>query len=198
MSKQILTYATMEYTTDLFLKYRSHRQEKKTVENHTVSEENFIQFIYDQYVNDLLSYGIKLGYQKDVLEDAIHDLFYKLCRSPYMLKQVEDLKFYLFRALKNRLLNIQKSTAKYVTTDIPEFKLSVKTDSLNLFIEEEEQIMIKEKINKLLEVLSNKQREIIYLRFFHEMTYEEIGELTEMTPASVKNVVYKAIKKIRK
>jgi RNA polymerase sigma factor (sigma-70 family) len=115
-----------------------------------------------------------------------------------MLKQVEDLKFYLFRALKNRLLNIQKSTAKYVTTDISEFKLSVKTDSLNLFIEEEEQIMIKEKINKLLEVLSNKQREIIYLRFFHEMTYEEIGELTEMTPASVKNVVYKAIKKIRK
>lgn len=198
MSKQILTYTAMDYTTDLFFKYRSHRQNKKSVDDLTVSEESFIQFIYDQYVDDLLSYGIKLGYQKDVLEDAIHDLFYKLCRSPYILNKVEDLKFYLFRALKNRLLNIQKSTAKYVITDIPEFKLSIKTDSLNLLIEEEEQNMIKEKINKLLEVLSNKQREIIYLRFLHEMSYEEIGELTEMTPASVKNVVYKAIKKIRK
>ena len=67
-----------------------------------------------------------------------------------------------------------------------------------MLIEEEERVRIKEKINKLLEVLSDKQREVIYLRFFQEMSYEEIGIMLHMTPASVKNVVYKAINKIRK
>lgn len=188
----------MDYSSDLFLKWRLFRQEKESVENFRVNDKNLIQFIYDQYANDLLSYGIKMGYQKEVLEDAIHDVFYKLCRSPQMLKQITELKFYLFRALKNRLLNIDKSTAKYITTDLPEFNLTVKTDSLHQLIEAEEQTRVKEQINKLLEVLSDKQREIIYLRFMHEMTYDEIGVLLAMTPASVKNVVYKAINKIRK
>lgn len=200
MDKHALSCTTMEYSTDLFFKWRLYRQEKEkeSVEDLRGNDKNLIQFIYDQYANDLLSYGIKMGYHKEVLEDAIHDVFYKLCRSPQMLKQITELKFYLFRALKNRLLNIDKSTAKYVTTDLPEFNLSIKTDSLHLLIEAEEQIRVKEKINKLLQVLSDKQREIIYLRFIHEMTYDEIGELLTMTPASVKNVVYKAINKIRK
>lgn len=198
MDKHSFTYTTMEYPADLFLKWKIYRQEKKSVENFRVDDQNLIQFIYDQYANDLLLYGMKMGYQKEVLEDAIHDIFYKLCLSPQMLKQINELKFYLFSALKNRLLNINKSTARYVTTDIPEFNLSVKTDSLHLLIEAEEQTRVKEKINKLLEVLSDKQREVIYLRFIHEMTYDEIGGLLKMTPASVKNVVYKAINKIRK
>jgi RNA polymerase sigma factor (sigma-70 family) len=198
MDKYSLTYTAMGYPADLFLKCKLYGQEKKSVENLRLSDKNLIQFIYDEYANDLLSYGLKMGYQKEVLEDAIHDVFYKLCLSPKMLKNVSELKFYLFRALKNQLLNINKSTSKFVITDIPEFKLSVKADSLHLLIEAEEQVRIKEKINKLLQVLSDKQREIIYLRFIHEMSYDEIGELLAMTSASVRNVVYKAISKIRK
>lgn len=201
MDRHTFTCSAMDYTTDLFLKWRSYIQEVGSVEdsaNVSKNDNYFIQFIYDYYADDLLSYGMRMGYQKEVLEDAIHDLFYKLCRSPHLVKQVKELKLYLFRALKNRLVNIQKSTAKYVTTDFPEFKLAVNTDSLHRLIEEEEQMIIKERINKLLGELSNRQREIIYLRFLQEMTYAEIGELLEMTPASVKNVVYRAINKIRK
>jgi RNA polymerase sigma factor (sigma-70 family) len=159
---------------------------------------NLIQSLYDQYANDLLMYGLKMGYQKDVLEDAIHDVFYRICRSPHKLKKIEKIKLYLFKSLKNQLLNISKSTVKNSTADIQEFNLTVRIDSLHLLIEEEEQKIVKEKINKLLEVLSDRQREVIYLRFFQEMTYDEISIMLKMTPASVKNVVYKAINKIRK
>lgn len=189
----------MEYSTDLFLKWSTYRQAKETsIEDLCSSDKNLIQFVYDKYADDLFSYGLKMGYKKEVLEDAIHDLFYKLCRSPNMLNQVNELKFYLFRALRNRLINIDKSTSKFVTTETPEFNLSVKTDSLHLLIEAEEQALIKKKVDKLLAVLTPRQREIIYLRFMHEMSYKEIGDLLDMTPASVKNVVYKGINKIRK
>jgi len=80
-----------------------------------------------------------MGYQKDVLEDAIHDIFYRMCRSPHKLKKIEKLKLYLFSALKNQLVNIHKSTVKKnSTTEIQEFNFIVKIDSLHLLIEEEE------------------------------------------------------------
>ena len=199
MDKYSITCTTTENTADtIFLKWKMYQQENELSKKQRVNDEELIQFIYDQYANDLLSYGLKLGYRKDVLEDAIQDLFYKLCRTPQLLRQVGELKFYLFRALKNRLLNISKSTANLVTMELPEFKLATKEDSLHLLIEEEDRVKVVEKVNYLLNSLSDKQREIMYLRYIHEMSYEEIGELMNMTPPSVKNVVYKAMMKMRK
>lgn len=198
MGQETFNCRTIAYSADLLIKRELYRQKEKGDANDCANDMDIIQSLYDQYANDLLLYGLKMGYQKDVLEDAIHDIFYRMCRSPHRLKKIEKLKLYLFSALKNQLVNIQKATSKNSTTDIQEFNFTVKIDSLCMLIEEEERVRIKEKINKLLEVLSDKQREVVYLRFFQEMSYEEIGIMLHMTPASVKNVVYKAINKIRK
>lgn len=198
MGQETFNCRTIAYSADLLIKRELYRQKEKGDANDCANDMDIIQSLYDQYANDLLLYGLKMGYQKDVLEDAIHDIFYRMCRSPHRLKKIEKLKLYLFSALKNQLVNIQKATSKKSTTEIQEFNFSVKIDSLYILIEEEERIRIKKKIDTLLEVLSVKQREVIYLRFFQEMSYEEIGIMLHMTPASVKNVVYKAINKIRK
>lgn len=198
MGKDTLNCRTIAYSADLLIKTELYKQKEKEDANYCSSDMDIIQSLYDQYANDLLLYGLKMGYHRDVLEDAIHDIFYRMCRSPHRLKKIEKLKLYLFSALKNQLVNVGKATSKNSTTDIQEFNFTVEIDSLHILIEEEERIRIKEKINKLLEVLSDKQREVIYLRFFKEMSYEEIGIMLNMTPASVKNVVYKAINKIRK
>lgn len=198
MEQQTLNFRSIVCSADLLLEKKLYSQKIKTNEDSCTKDMNLIQSLYDQYANDLLMYGLKMGYQKDVLEDAIHDVFYRICRSPHKLKKIEKIKLYLFKSLKNQLLNISKSTVKNSTADIQEFNLTVRIDSLHLLIEEEEQKIVKEKINKLLEVLSDRQREVIYLRFFQEMTYDEISIMLKMTPASVKNVVYKAINKIRK
>lgn len=198
MGKNSLNYRTIAYSADLLIERELYRQKDKRDVNYCTNDMNIIQSLYDQYANDLLLYGLKMGYKKDVLEDAIHDIFYRMCRSPRRLKKIENLKLYLFSALKNQLVNIYKSKAKNPTTDIQEFNFTVKIDALHVLIAEEERVRVKEKINKLLEVLSDKQREVIYLRFLQEMSYQEIGIMLNMTPASVKNVVYKAINKIRK
>lgn len=198
MGQDTYNCRTIAYSADLLIKRELYRQKDKGEANCCANDMDLIQSLYDQYANDLLLYGLKMGFHKDVLEDAIHDIFYRMCRSPHRLKKIEKLKLYLFSALKNQLVNIQKASSKKSTTEIQEFNFSVKIDSLYILIEEEERIRIKKKIDTLLEVLSVKQREVIYLRFFQEMSYEEIGIMLNMTPASVKNVVYKAVNKIRK
>jgi RNA polymerase sigma factor (sigma-70 family) len=198
MGKETLNCRAMAYSADLIIKTELYSKEEKKEVNYSSNDLDIIQSLYDEYANDLLLYGLKMGYNRDILEDAIHDIFYRMCRSPHRLRKIEKLKIYLFSALKNQLVNIHKAASKNTTTDIQEFNFSVEIDSLHILIEKEERIQIKEKINRLLEVLSDKQREIIYLRFFQELSYDEIGVMLNMTPASVKNVVYKAINKIRK
>ena len=57
---------------------------------------------------------------------------------------------------------------------------------------------IEGKLNKLLSSLTGRQREIIYLRFIHELEYEEIASLMHMTIQSSRKAVSRAIGKMRK
>ena len=65
-------------------------------------------FIYNKYVDLLLQYGRSLGFEKEVLKDAIQDVFVKLYLNRRSLSEVRNLKYYLFRSLKNNLLDMLK------------------------------------------------------------------------------------------
>jgi RNA polymerase sigma factor (sigma-70 family) len=99
--------------------------------------------------------------------------------------------------LKNRLLDIQKNTIETSNIDHYEVNFSIKTTILDELIAEEDKIDIQNKVNLMLECLTSRQREAIYLRFIHEMEYEEIGKLLDMTPQAARKLVSRGIGRIR-
>lgn len=153
--------------------------------------------IYNSYVDVLLSYGTGLGFEREVLKDAIQDVFMKLYFNRNQLTEIQNLKFYLFRSLKNRLLDIQKTQVEHNDVSDYESDFFVKTTVLDEMIEAEERIAIQQKIDRLLSALTGRQREAIYLRFIHEMEYEEIAQLLDMTPQASRKLVFRGIKRIR-
>lgn len=82
-----------------------------------------ITSIYNQHVDNLYTYALYLGFEKEVVKDAIHDVFCRLWEERQSLDHVSNVKFYLFRSLKNRLLDIYKAKREFVeintTLDIP-------------------------------------------------------------------------------
>ena len=64
-------------------------------------------------------------------------------------------------------------------------------------IEEEEQLKVKNEINLMLDSLTNRQREIIYLRYVQEYDYEQISELLKINVHSCRKLVSKAILSLR-
>jgi RNA polymerase sigma factor (sigma-70 family) len=153
--------------------------------------------IYNSHVNMLLSYGTGLGFEREILKDAIQDVFMKMYLNRNQLAEIENLKFYLLRSLKNRLLDIRKSLAEVNDISDYESDFSVKTTILDEMIEEEDRIVIQQKVDRLLSALTGRQREAIYLRFIHEMEYEEIAQLLDMTPQACRKLVFRGIKRIR-
>ncbi|GHV20119.1 DNA-directed RNA polymerase sigma-70 factor [Bacteroidia bacterium] len=154
-------------------------------------------YIYNQYADTLLAYGIGLGFEKETVKDAIHDVFLKFYFNRKPLNDIDNLKYYLFRMLKNRLLDILKTTVNTSDIGYQELNFSVKTTILDELIGDEDRLALQNKIEKLLNSLTDRQREAIYLRYMQEMSYDEIAGLLKMTPQATRKLIFRAMERMR-
>ena len=154
-------------------------------------------WIYNSYAKELYAYGKSLGFNRNALNDAIQDIFLKILCERKLLIGVNNLKYYLFRALRNRLLNMARSTTVCDESVKQETPATIGVSVLDQLIEEEEKLALEKRIAQLLECLTFRQREAVSLRFIHEMNYQEIADLLNMSPASVRNLIARAIKRMR-
>ncbi|WP_286860343.1 RNA polymerase sigma factor [Proteiniphilum sp. UBA5510] len=157
--------------------------------------------LYNLYVNDLFIYGCYLGFEREVVKDAIHDVFVKLTADEDLLRHISHIKFYLFKSLKNRLLDIHKEVRREVTlgnvVPLEEMPFNIMINVEDLIIEREEQIQIKNEIEQMLNALTDRQREIIYLRYVQEYDYKQIAELLQISVHGCRKLVSKAILSLR-
>ena len=127
--------------------------------------------LYKEHVQELFSYGKALTSNDERLKDAIQDVFYKILSNPSSLKNVQNLKYFLFKSLKNRLIDILKSEinkeAVYERIDFTVNDVTI----LDSLIEEEERFELSQKIQLLLEQLTFRQREVVCLRYIYNMEY---------------------------
>ncbi|WP_298646761.1 sigma-70 family RNA polymerase sigma factor [uncultured Proteiniphilum sp.] len=167
----------------------------------SVKKEKDIASIYTLYVDDLFTYGCYLGFESEIVKDAIHDVFIKVTTGSDKLDNISNIKFYLFKSLKNRLLDIHKNLKEHIgledidpTLQIP-FNIPVNVEEL--MIEKEEQVQIKTGIEQMLSSLTDRQREIIYLRYVQEYDYDQIAELLHISVHGCRKLVSKAILSLR-
>lgn len=165
-------------------------------------EVSFIDTLYRLHVHDLFSYALHLGFDRETCQDAIHDVFCKLCTDPIRLDTVKNIRFYLLRALKNRLLDLykQKKGVSELSLDaIPdELPFTIRVTVEDELIRSEEEKQMRDKVEGLLRSLSERQREIIYLRYTHKCDYEEIAQLMNLSVQSCRQLVHKVLAKLKK
>jgi RNA polymerase sigma factor (sigma-70 family) len=161
--------------------------------------------LYRKYVNTLFSYALSLGFDRDTSMDAIHDVFCKLCLDEKLLKNVGNIRLYLLRALKNHLINIHKQRTAVTELSLESFgnstgelPFTVKVTIEDELIAKEEEEALRIRITRLLEDLSDRQREIIYLRYREGCEYEEISQLMHISVSSCRKLIHKAMVKLKK
>lgn len=161
------------------------------------NKEAFVTF-YKQVYEQLYSYGLNLGTNTDQLRDIIQELFIKIYTKPELIKDVSTIRSFLFVSVRNAFINQEKYKNKHIRLhDIENFDFSYSVE--NTRIEDEEELKnIKDRVNKIISVLTPRQKEIIYLRFLHQMEYEEIANIMDMSEQAARNLIYRAMEKMRK
>ena len=168
--------------------------------NHQSVQEGDMQFIalYKFYYQDLYAYGVSLGFNTEDVKDAIQEVYLKLYFNERLCIDEKKIKFYLLRSDRNQLIDRERT--KKDTSSIEEeersFKLSVSVEEN--FISDEEDLLLKKRVNRILDLLTDHQREIVYLHFIEEMPYEEIAVMLDMKIQTVRGQVFKAMEKLRK
>jgi RNA polymerase sigma factor (sigma-70 family) len=156
--------------------------------------------VLNEYYPMLLRYGKRLAPHSDLAQDCLQDFFVDLWQRRQQLGLPENLKAYLLASYRRYLLrNGKRSFWQRQVVDINDthdidVQFSIETYLINNEVEHETLL----KLRQQLATLSKRQREAMYLRFTQELEYTEIAKIMNIAQHSVVNLVYEAIKMLRK
>lgn len=161
-------------------------------------DDHAFSVIYQMFINDLYAYGLSLGCGKEQVKDIIQDVFFRIYFERNEFSTINQLKFYLFRSVKNGIYNLFKAKSSHTESFTDEdLNFSLTVNILDEIIEKEDQKIISQKINQILSKLSNREREAIYLRYLQGMEYSEISEIMNISQHSTRKLVSKAILRLQ-
>ncbi|MET7000252.1 RNA polymerase sigma factor [Chitinophaga defluvii] len=158
-----------------------------------------LERLYAQYVQELFSYGSHYTKDDALLKDCIHDVFVILIRRHRHLSATNNVKLYLFKMLRHEIFRAVKKEKKtaaefsidFTTTTVPVLPAGQGPEDAEHY---HQQAAV---LQQLLQRLSARQLEAIYLRFNKGLGYEEISALMEIDNQSARALVSRTIKKMR-
>jgi len=160
--------------------------------------------LYEHYFSRIYSYIIKRTGSREVSEDILSETFMKAFLN---LKKYEHKGYtfgaWLYRIATNKLIDhyrkagrnqevpfalkndddeeVEMDPADYHAASNPEFVTS--------------QVMDQESVQIVLAKLSPKHQEVIHLKYFAEMSHEEIAETIGTTESNARVLLHRALKK---
>jgi RNA polymerase sigma-70 factor (ECF subfamily) len=148
------------------------------------------------YYNDLFRYGIKFTADKDLTKDIIGQFFLHIWDHRKNFAEAENTKSYLIVSFKRFTIGYLTKISRQL--DIEEQQPEAYEYSYEDYIiawQNEEKV--KALLRHAIEALPARQRELIQLRFYDQLSHEEIAIKTSLSIRTVYNKLHEAIKKLR-
>lgn len=157
------------------------------------------EVLFYRYADSLLAYGLKFTADRDNVKDMIQNLFLRLMTQHDNLSHVENVKSYLFTAFRRSLIR-SMSVSSEISFDSSE-SLKFHIDRLASADEDsgldDEMLQQRQRLYESLLKLSSRQKEALYLRYVQRLPMERIAFMLNMNNQSVRNLLHRAIEKLR-
>ncbi len=161
-------------------------------------ESHGFSLLFKKYYPQLHVYGLKLSNNQELTEDCLQNFFIQLFENRERLGKINSLKAYLFVSFKRRLIKqLQKKQNNIPISEAQLFKTNFTFSIEEISIKQEIQFLCTSTLATLINQLSPRQKEAIYLKYYSEMPTTDIAEVMDMNYQSVLNTLQKAIKKLR-
>ena len=128
------------------------------------------QRLYETKAAELVLYGRALGLSHAEAEDVLQETFVALMQQAH---QPAKLEHYCVRSFRNRALNYRRSLWRRMTREL---------ESWQWFERTPEETPAEREAMRCLAELPMEQREVIVLKIWQRRTFEEIGDLLDISP----------------
>lgn len=145
----------------------------------------------------MFQYGSKICSNQPLLEDTIQDLFLEIWKNQNAVPAL-SVRAYLLKALKYKLL---KELSRNNSTSLQENMAENGSFELGheaFLVSRQEDEDRSKRVLQSLQQLSPRQKEIIYLKFYQNLSYEEVSVIMNINYQAARNLLYHAIKTLKK
>ncbi|MEO0215486.1 MAG: RNA polymerase sigma factor [candidate division WOR-3 bacterium] len=151
------------------------------------NDEKAFATIYNRFCNGLFNYLVRLIGDWHYAEDILVETFTKLANSN--LDNRGSLKAWLYRVATNQAYKLLRKNRVEISLPI---ELTEHNTSQN------EQRLSNWEVQKLLNELPEIYRSVIVLKFYGEMSYQEIADVLCIPIGTVKSRMHEGIRKLRR
>ncbi|WP_299215039.1 sigma-70 family RNA polymerase sigma factor [uncultured Dokdonia sp.] len=127
-------------------------------------------------------------------DDVLQNVFIKVHRSIHSFKGDSKLYTWLYRIATNEAITFLNKRAKqyHISSEALQDRLINSLES-DLYFEGDE---IQIQLQKAIQTLPEKQQTVFRMKYFQDITYEELSEITDTSVGALKSSYHIATKKI--
>jgi RNA polymerase sigma-70 factor (ECF subfamily) len=125
--------------------------------------------------------------------DVVQNVFIKAWKNLENFRGESELYTWLYRIATNESLTFLEQKKKRIFVDVEEFGKHLEADSVGF---EGDKIQLK--LQKAIALLPEKQRAVFLLKYYEEMTYEDMAKVLNTSAGALKASFHHAVKKIEK
>lgn len=155
-----------------------------------------MSLLFKQHYSSLYSFLYHMTYNKEVSEDMVQNVFYRMLKYRHTFTGKGEFKVWMFHLGRNMLRDHAKKhqrTGRHDNLHTILEKISGGVLADEQFGKKQEQIQLY----KAMEKLSNDEREILTLSKFQELKYHEIAQVLNINEGAVKVRVHRAFNQLK-
>lgn len=157
-----------------------------------------LRTLFLRYYDSLFRYGLSVCSKEELIEDCLQELFYQLWKGRNDLSVVQNVKGYVWISFRRKLMSQLKKKNDADNKSV-HFKANMKQvmSKENAIINAEIRNKTHEKLQQMVSDLSEREREVVFLKYYEGMSYSEIEQILNLEYQTVRNYMYRAINRLR-
>lgn len=162
-------------------------------------DKDALLILYNEHYIGLMNYGLKVTSNREMTKDAITQILLRLWDNRSSLPDVINIRSYLLTTLRRELLAEikmeNKRHSKYTEAgqNLPAEEKSYE----ELIIQLQQNNELNHKLLSALKTLTSREKELLQLKFFEDLDYEDIAERCLISKRTAYNIIHRALKTLK-
>jgi RNA polymerase sigma factor (sigma-70 family) len=175
----------------------SEREDYKSIWKSIINGDvNALSKFYKQHYVGLINYGRTIIDDKEFVNNCFMELLIEFWDKRSALPEVENVRSYLMTSLSRVILHALKSDKRRQTkyNELKQLSANHQWSYEEHLVKLQSDINLRAKIAKALCKLTARQQELIRLKFFANLSYNEIAGQCGITKRTAYNIIYDGIR----
>lgn len=159
-------------------------------------DEESLSELYRQHYPGLINYGKTIINNHDLVNDCFMQMLIEFWDKRKSLPAVENVRSYLMTSLRRAIIYKLETDKR---RDLKQAESKAMDETLQWSYEEhlikiQSNSNLKQKIVKAMDKLTVRQKELVQLKFYDNLNYDEIAERSGITKRTAYNIIFDALK----